>query len=238
MKRSIRRVGLLFMIMLVLVTTSIAPQQQASANNSTLSDFVSDAFANLVQITDQSVIDQHKSKVIHQLSEGEIVTVTDAIDFEEAKLYSLKNTEYTAYTVPVVDLENFHEISNVTFYLDQQFNVVHQTELHLKKSNLGTFQIINYLDGEEVANELTDESFITAKEYQENRNNGGVQLLSWASFSECMGIPVTVGLMVATVCGTVCVATLGTGCLMCLGAALGFSSGSLAACAADHLINS
>lgn len=236
LKKSSKRVCLLFIIMIALLTTSIAPQK-ISATNLTLTDVVEDVFANLDEIKDQSLMDQHKNHVINQLSEGEVVTITDAIDFEEAKLYSLKDTDFTAYSVPVNDLENFHEISNVSFYLDQELNIVHQTELHLKKSNQGMFQITFYLDGEEVANELTDEAFITAQEYQENLNNGGVQLLSWADFAECMGLPSTVAAMVATLCGTVCLVTLGTGCLMCLGGALGVGTGGVAGCAADYLIN-
>lgn len=229
-KNSIKIIGLFMTFILIL--TSIPPQ---NAIASSFTDLANDALKDLSEITDTEEITAHKEMILNKLTSGDLEVVHNNLDFEEAKLYDVNESDLDVFTVPVVDPENFHEMSNVAFYIDQDQNIATQTEFYLQKSDQGTFQVLYYLDGEEIANEITEDSFTTAKDYQENSDK--IQLLGWNGFADCMGIPTTVAVVIAHVCGALCVVTLGTGCLVCIGGFLGVNTGAIAGCAATYLIN-
>ncbi|MFC9541274.1 hypothetical protein ACFTQ7_15470 [Lysinibacillus sp. NPDC056959] len=167
-------------------------------------------------------------------------------DYFNAKLYRVNNTSLKAYIIPIKGFnQKLHEISNLTVFYNSEYNVDTYTELHVKESNLGTFQVSYYSNGQEIANEITKDTFITAKEYQEQEDSDSVlssypifqtKGVNWGGIAKCLGISWSVGAVLAAVCGTACVLSAGTACVICIGAYLGFDIASITGCIAGNTV--
>ncbi len=103
----------------------------------------------------------------------------------------------------------------------------------MKESNLGTFQVSYYSNGQEIANEITKDTFITTKDYQ---GDFQTKRINWGGIAKCLGISWSVGAVLATVCGTACVLSAGTACVICIGAYLGFDITSITGCIAGNIV--
>ena len=224
-----------------------------SINTSATAPTVDNTQPNYENITNYvTEIDDDKEKqgigniTKEYIRKNKIDIKNEHFDYFNAKLYRVNNTSLKAYIIPIKGSnQKFHEISNLTIFYNDEYSVDTYTELHVKESNLGTFQVSYYSNGQEIANEITKDTFITAKEYQEQEDSDSelssypifqTKGVNWGGIAKCLGISWSVGAVLAAVCGTACVLSAGTACVICIGAYLGFDIASITGCIAGNTV--
>lgn len=184
---------------------------------------------NFEEITNKFVINDLKNnfkKFSHTLTVS-----NDLLNYHEAKAYNVKNSNIKVLSVPVNDGENYHEISNVSIYFDKNGEMINRSEAYLSKSDKNTFHVKVIVNDEVLTDEVTNDPFITAEEYQQ-KDDRLVQTygVNWDTFLNCMGIPGVTASLISSACGVACAVTAGAGCIACASFVLGFNAGSISGC--------
>ncbi|MCM3708763.1 hypothetical protein M3205_24280 [Cytobacillus firmus] len=168
------------------------------------------------------------AQVIIENEEVVINSSDSDLDYQEAKVVKYTDNDLYSVTIPVKSSDHY-EISNVAIHFDTNGKVETYSELLIQKSDIGTFQTILYINGEEEFNEVTNEAFYTYDEYKESLKDGITPLgLNFGGFIRCLGLPSVVGWQLGNICAVACMT--GVLCVPCLAGALGMSTGAIATC--------
>ncbi|WP_143544206.1 MULTISPECIES: hypothetical protein [Salimicrobium] len=172
----------------------------------------------------------------NKIKKGKAEIHTEKLEYDEAKLFEVNDSEIKTLVVPVIS-ENHHEISNVAFYFNNTNEIESYTELIVKKSVKNTFHIVLYLNGETHTDEVTNETFTTAKDYQQQQANSPISTLgmNWGGLLDCLGITGVGASVIAGACAVACAFTAGTACIVCAATFLGVRTGTVAACVGGNV---
>lgn len=229
--KMLKLISSLFIIALI-VSTILSPNVSYAENESEQN--YEEVMNDVTEITDNDEKKKFKEFTKQGIKNKKITLYNEKIDYDNARLYKVNETNLKAYTVQLKGSDQkFHEISNVTIFYDGEQNISEYTEFHLKESEQGTFQITYYSNGQEIGNEITDDTFTTAKEHQKSLASApGFQTMGmdWGGLADCLGISWSVGAAIAVVCGGVCLITAGAGCGVCIGAYLGYDLAAVSGC--------
>lgn len=228
-----KKFATIFISLTVLLSLTVNPVFATAKSEAQLNEEkMLEQLDNFEEIQDKNTLEELQAN-FDDISDSFKVN-SDLFQYEYAKAYNIKDSTIRALTVPVTDGENYNEISNITAYIDNNGKVIHYTELYVSKSEKGTFEIQMLVNGKMQAEKITNEEFITAKEYQEQNGGGDIQPagVNWDSFLQCMGITGIAAGFISSVCGVACAITAGTACIVCAAGVLGFNSGSIGGCLA------
>ncbi|SHH84900.1 hypothetical protein [Virgibacillus chiguensis] len=209
----------------------------AAESNNNLQQKFEETMDSVTEIENKEAKAKYRTLTTNLIKKNNLKINTSIIDHNNAKVYKTKNKEYTVYTAQIKSPNTkFHEISNLTVFYDKNNKIKDYLETQVKESSKGTFQISAFLNGKEVFNEITDDEFTTAE--ANSQNNTGVKPygVNFGKIADCLGLSFSVAAGLGAVCGTVCVATAGTGCAICIGAYLGFDVSSVTACVVGGVV--
>jgi hypothetical protein len=225
------RVVGLSLILVILVTGFVSPI--SAAPNQQQQDY-ENVMEHLTEIEDANEVEKFKEITNQKIKKEELTLFNNNIDYSNSKLYQVEKTNSLVYSVPLKEnSQRYHEVSNITIFYDEEYNVTDFTELHIKESVQDTFQVTYYLNANEIANEITNDKFTTAAEHQDNlRSNPGFQTMGvdFGGIANCLGLTFSVGAALAVICGSVCLITAGTGCALCIGAYVGYDISTVTGC--------
>lgn len=114
-------------------------------------------------------------------------------------------------------------LNNLAIVYDSEFNIINYTETNVKET-AKSYEYYVYSDGKEVKKGEVEKG-IEFGDYQTNDY--------WDNVVSCMnklGISTETALLLAEVCGTICVVSVGTLCIQCVSAYLGYGAASAAWC--------
>lgn len=152
----------------------------------------------------------------------EQATLVKYIDSETQQVLFINN-------IPI-SIEDSHELSNIAVIYDEKGNMIHYTELYLTKNNQGNFNVKSYMNGQKVAEEDTNEKFMTAEEYVEQLKEGPELFFNANKLAMCLGISLAVANTIGLVCTAACFVSAGMGCIVCASTAAGFAVGGNSSC--------
>ncbi|MCU9602771.1 hypothetical protein [Pallidibacillus thermolactis] len=224
-----------------IVFTSISTPVKVLADSKTQQNYV-EVMNSVTEIDDIQELKKIQKFTKKRIKNNKINVRNENLDYNNAKLYKVNDTSLKAFIVPIKSTsQKFHEVSNVTLFYNQEYKVTKYTELHVKESKSGTFQVSFYSNGNEIANKITEDKFTTAKEYKAEHNSSSssefqTMGVDFGGIADCLGLTWSVGAVLAAVCGTACVLTGGTACAICIGAYLGFDVSAVTGCIVGNIV--
>ncbi|MFS0883069.1 hypothetical protein [Metabacillus niabensis] len=222
----------LIVLALILSLVYVVPNNNASAveqtNLSTFDQNIIDQLEKLDEITGKKEKGKWIKKAKNEIKNNLDVKST-SLDYKQAKVYSYKDNDYITVSIPVISSNHYGKISNVNIHFSDNETVDSYSELLVKKSDIGTFQTVFYIDGVEEYNDISNEPFMTAEEYKEQQSNVITPLgLDFDGFFRCLSIPSAIGWQLGNVCGVACATAVL--CIPCLAVATGFGAGAVGTC--------
>ena len=141
----------------------------------------------------------------------------DILNLQEAvvlqSIDEVTNKAYYVITVPLSD-DNYNMFSRVTAVYEENGDFVSYQEGLITKSEIGTFQIQSYIDGQLQKNEVLEDKYVSNDEMSEELNQISqktmnlVQTRGVAAIAACLavvlGISAYVANLIAGVCGVSC----------------------------------
>lgn len=159
-----------------------------------------------------------------------------ATDSAEVHEIVTDGTPFTSVTYRIGG--DFSALSNLTVVLDEDQSIVQYNEALFSESEVGTFQIHSFADGELVLEEETDVPYVADFMLQRTMDDGSaVTLQSAGGTAACialaLGVPGSIGALIAKTCAVSCAAAAtppgATVCAACIGAAALLGTGAAAA---------
>ncbi|MCY7883169.1 hypothetical protein ACTHP5_20465 [Bacillus subtilis] len=199
-------------------------------------DRMTQSMEKMNTVSDEKLVSEYKEKARDVLSSGKAKLTIDSekLVYDDMKLVKMEVSEGNfAYVVASpVKVKGSHELSNASLYFDDKGNFITTSEFYLLKNEKGNFQISNYQDGEQKIKENTDLKFETMADYKDR-----IKLSKWDTdhLAKCLGISAALAATIASVCGVVCVITVGLGCIACAAGVMGFNFGGTAECIRQSL---
>ncbi|MCY0092220.1 MULTISPECIES: hypothetical protein [Bacillus amyloliquefaciens group] len=199
-------------------------------------DRLTQQMAKMNTVNDAKLLAEYKQKTENVLSSGKAKLAIDAdkLVFDKMKLVKMEVSEGKfAYVIASpIKLKNSHELTNASFYYDEKGNFIATSEFHLLKNEKGNFQISNYQDAKLQIKENTDLKFETMADYKDK-----IKQSKWDTdhLAKCLGISAALAATIASVCGVVCLITVGLGCVACAAGVMGFNFGGTAECIRQSL---
>jgi len=225
-------IGLSFVLLFSFALPSANASELSVKPKNEIEKTMIDQLNKLKLITDKKLKSKWEKAAYKQIKIEKVKIYSTELDFNQAKVYTHKNNDYTTVVIPVSSSKH-HEVSSVALHFLNRGTVDAYSELLIKESDKGTFQTISYINGEETFNEITNEPFITAKEYAEKKE-GKVSAfgLDMSGFIQCLGLPSIVGWQLGNVCAIACYTAVA--CVPCLAVALGLGVGAVGTCAYEN----
>lgn len=178
----------------------------------------------------------YKNMVTEEVNNNnlDLHTDLDNLDFNKIEVldHNIKGEDYLTVSIPIIG--EYSLTSNLTLVLDQQKNILDYSETLISKSDINTFKIHNFYNGNEKQNEVTDIPYTSDKDmlaeiedYQENpekyeNDTETVQPYGIGQASACLAGMLGVDLVVAKLIAGTCVSSCGAGvvplCAACVGA--------------------
>ncbi|MGN7209820.1 hypothetical protein ACTHPW_18330 [Bacillus velezensis] len=199
-------------------------------------DRLTQQMAKMNTVNDAKLLAEYKQKTENALSSGKAKLAIDAdtLVFDKMKLVKMEVSEGKfAYVVASpIKLKDSHELTNASFYFDEKGTFIATSEFHLLKNEKGNFQISNYQDAKLQIKENTDLKFETMADYKDK-----IKQSKWDTdhLAKCLGISAALAATIASVCGVVCLITVGLGCVACAAGVMGFNFGGTAECIRQSL---
>lgn len=154
----------------------------------------------------------------------------ELLNFDNTRVYRIKDTPYIAIGVPIVS-SDYLDVSSVSIYYNEKTrNIETFTEIEFKRSELDTLEIIVSVDGVVNTHEITDDTFPLT----DNESEVSI-LIDWDGVGDCLGISGVTARWLSYICGATCVITLGTACVICISAAIGITGGTVGACIGNNI---
>ncbi|WP_273837306.1 hypothetical protein [Guptibacillus sedimenti] len=186
-------------------------------------------------INDEKQIKKWSKQLHKAIDKNEVHLQGNNYDFDKLSFYKIEDSSIVSISIPIVSPDH-HNISNVAVHFNENTKkLVTYTEIELKRSEQNTFQLTTYLNGKLEVDEVYSEPFMTAAEFKEKKNQEITPYgIDWGGVADCLELPRDVLLNVAYICGSVCIVTLGSGCVWCVALAVGAGGGSVTACLSDN----
>ncbi len=238
MKKALANVFMLMSLVIMVFAFSAPANAEASLTKEEKQniDRMTQQIGKMDTINDEKLLAEYKQKTQKALSSGKakLAIDNDKLVQDKMKLVKMEVSEGKfAYVVASpIKLKDSHELTNASFYFDEKGNFITTSEFHLLKNEKGNFQISNYQDGEQKLEENTDLKFETMADYKDR-----IKLSKWDTdhLAKCLGISAALAATIASVCGVVCVITVGLGCIACAAGVMGFNFGGTAECIRQSL---
>lgn len=187
-------------------------------------------------MTDAKLINEFKDKVRNALDSGKVKLNIESskLVFEKMKLVKMKldDGNYSYVVTSPIKLKDSHELSNVSLYFDTKGKLITSSEFYLIKNDSGNFQMTILQDGKQQVKKDTDIKFETMADYQDKIKLSGIDS---DHLAKCLGISAALAATIASVCGVVCLITVGLGCVACAAGVMGFNFGGTAECIRQSL---
>ncbi|TXC81576.1 hypothetical protein FS935_21990 [Metabacillus litoralis] len=208
---------------------------QVNSMETETDDFLQQQMNLLKPIKDEKQIKKWSKYLYKAIDKGKLELQGNNYDFDNLSFFEMKDSSTVSISIPIKSPDH-HDISNVAIHIDEnKKELIAYTEIELKRSEQNTFQLTTYLNGELEVDEVYSDPFMTASEFEEKKNQEIRPMgVDWGGVADCLDMPRAVLLNVAYICGSVCVVTLGAGCVWCVGIALGLGGGAATSCLGDN----
>lgn len=158
----------------------------------------------------------------------EIHTDEESLDLENISILEVEQDgeeKFTSVTVSILE-EDYNFLSNVTIVYDSNFDVVTYQESIIKKSEINTFEFVDYVEGQKIRQEVGDVEYVSNEELGFNKDdvlNDGVATQGLGAISICLGailgVDGVIAYLIAGTCGAACASFVAVPvCVACIGA--------------------